>query len=705
LLYVTLFFAVVLCVKVLGLFVFCVIVLMEHEKALPEAYELLPQLAELAHSRRLSASEVELAQFTSTGPPRPRIPVRKIDQVLSLTPTLDSKHISQRLRIALSTVYHIQEKARPAASSPSSPSRSRGPKQKLSQEQESNLREWILKMRSWGAEITRTIVRMKALQMFDVDGFRASVSWYKSFLKRNHLHELTVTSSHSSTTGLIPSSSSASSSPHTLQDDAQAQKEQYINFASDFYVKKATMGLDGMRVLALDDMRTSHMHACRVVDADNVSKAKVLSLGLEYSTVNCTLTIHGNGEFGIPVLMFKNKRQTSIESDIPSPSSSSSSSTSSLSSLSSSISLAEDAPTSLPVLTCFTPTVHTTSRSYAAMIKTAVAADLPQGGLLIHDSDGAHLTSLVTATLQQQHITPVVTPRRLTRCGNPGDRVWNALVRQSMQTQQIFYFLSELERNNGIIPTISASKYRSLMLGWFRNAFYSMSLRARQVAFWKAGLMLPDDGSQDNEADVVIASGVSVSAAEIRARVRQKLEALEHIDRISFFSASSSVSVSRELSEEAISRLQRSLSSEMSSIFVSRLQQDTKSTSKAKRKRPMVDRPSKPESNELETSSLFSETSSSSLLSRSAPSSLSCVSTGAIFSSSSSSSSSSSLPSLSATSSSELAAAQPSQPRRSTRERKLSEAGLLQLALNFTFEDDPEWESDSEEEESDEDEE
>lgn len=94
-------------------------------------------------------------------------------EVKTLSPFLPARDIAARTHIALSTVKKDIKSDLPADTRAHS-SRG-GSKPKLSVEQESQLRAWILRLRAWEAEVTRTIVRIQALRLFShVPFFRAS---------------------------------------------------------------------------------------------------------------------------------------------------------------------------------------------------------------------------------------------------------------------------------------------------------------------------------------------------------------------------------------------------------------------------------------------------------------------------------------------------------------------------------------------------
>jgi hypothetical protein len=444
-------------------------------------------------------------------------------EVKTLSPFLPARDIAARTHIALSTVKKDIKSDLPADTRAHS-SRG-GSKPKLSVEQESQLRAWILRLRAWEAEVTRTIVRIQALRLFShVPFFRASCSWFRNFLKRNHLHELEVTPSHSSVTGLSSVSSSSRGSVDMLED-AKKKKELLLQFYAEFYDTKQRNNVSDHRVLAVDDLRLGHMHAKKVIDDVNVTKAKVLSVGMEYDQVNAMIPMRGDGSFGIPVLNFKGKEQLPIEHvELPA-------SSSLLSTRPSSI--APDAPSSLPVLTCFTPTAHTSSLSYIAELETAISAALPDGGILLHDSDKAHLTKAVQGTAKRLQLLPIVTPPRLTSVGNPADRLWNALIRQSVQSQQTQYFVHLLDEGNGVIPPLSAATLRALLTAWVRNAYYSLSLRARRAAWYKAGLLLPDDKSKDSYMEVKLRAGNLCACAHV---LRLRCDIAASVPLLFFFS-------------------------------------------------------------------------------------------------------------------------------------------------------------------------
>jgi hypothetical protein len=271
---------------------------------------------------------------------------------------------------------------------------------------------------------------------------------------------------------------------------------------------KRRLNITNDRILAVDDTRIGFLHANKVVDDEKVEKVKVLSFGQEYNQPNFFVPIRRDGHFGIPVAIFKGGQQLHVQD--------------------------QSSSSSHPVLTCFTPSSHTTSESYAAELSTSVKHSLPNGGMLIHDSDKTHLTTLVSITLNMLNITPNVVPPGTTGYCNPCDRIVNALIQKEMCRAQRRFMIRVLEENGGTIPHFSASYLRSLFLSWFRNAYYSLSLESRLRSWTLSGLFLADDGSEDSKMSIVIAPNVEVTARDVRNRVAELLITSTSLSTLSF---------------------------------------------------------------------------------------------------------------------------------------------------------------------------
>jgi hypothetical protein len=71
------------------------------------------------------------------------------------------------------------------------------------------------------------------------------------------------------------------------------------------------------------------------------------------------------------------------------------------------------------------------------------------------------------------------------------------------------------------------------LTAWVRNAYYSLSLRARRAAWYKAGLLLPDDKSKDSYMEVKLRAGNLCACAHV---LRLRCDIAASVPLLFFFS-------------------------------------------------------------------------------------------------------------------------------------------------------------------------
>ena len=525
------------------------------------AVSTLDSLATSANKDKDTFSYSPLSAYTPPTAPRHQQTRSERERVLSLSNLIPIHEISTSVHLSNSTVKRdLRNPTMPTGNL--TRFSGGGDVPSLSYDQEGTLAARVRKLRSWFAEVTPVLVRVMALLLFAsiVHGFKASYHWYVGFLKRNHLREYVITSPHSSVTSVRQpaASSKDDSNLYNLERDTRERYEQVLEFIVDLEVTRRLGSLTKHQILAIDDTRVGFVHARKIVDDEGIGHPKVFSFGFEYNQPNFCVPVHGNGSFGIPLITFKAETQIEVAStSIASLASSSSSSSSSSSNAASSDPMR-------PVLVCFTKTAHTTSTSYQAQVETSIAASLPSGGILVHDSDRSHLTKDISTSLKALRIVPKVVPKKCTEYLNPADRLLNSLIRRSMGMKQQRWIIQTLERYDGKFPSVSASDMRALAVSWFRDAYYSLSVSARTACWSMAGLLV-DNPSEASRVDLRLSSSLRITASDIRDHVSARLKALSPSATSSASTSTSSSSSSSSPPLISAAQLQSSLTAKLES--------------------------------------------------------------------------------------------------------------------------------------------
>eukprot|EP00823_Brevimastigomonas_motovehiculus_P003891 TRINITY_DN245_c0_g1_i2.p1 TRINITY_DN245_c0_g1~~TRINITY_DN245_c0_g1_i2.p1 ORF type:complete len:617 (-),score=106.63 TRINITY_DN245_c0_g1_i2:1560-3410(-) len=412
----------------------------------------------------------------------------------------------------------------------------------LTEKNERQLTDWILRLRKWGAEITRRVVKAQAKQMFShVPKFEASNSWLDGFLQRNSLKVHAITSSHASTTGLLQTKSGAKSKDKMeidVEKDLNLKFESSINFLAEVEKKRRRQHLSDQQFVAIDDTRIGFLHAKMVIDSSSCHHPKVLSLGGERVQPNFMVPIRGDGSFCIPIVMFQGKEYKNLDALVN-----------------------NSQHPNQPLLYCFTQHGHTDSEAYSAVLRTSIRHSLPNGGILIHDSDRSHLSRKTLATLANlKDIDTCVVPPGCTAYVAPNDESLNSYIQQSIRINQCDWLIQQLEQSQGKVPTFSDEIFYRMWFTWFRNAYYGSSERLR-INCWKhCGLLLSSNRSEDSTMKV-----------SIQGRVITPFHFLSRIDSNPSPSSSSSSSSSASSSSSSSSSMSISFISSSSSTSSSSL--------------------------------------------------------------------------------------------------------------------------------------